>query len=216
MTQEAGDKNVFTLAELEERWRGKMWLTERLDRAGIVRCVQSGKLPAAIRTIVERKSVADASIVQPYDCAECDVHPDDIDDLVFAPEDVDKFEHDCDFGSMREVLKKLPIPGKSSTTIRTDPQPVIAALERELSYLKNRPDDECVSISEHGFAACVINMRNAGKTDVEIARWLYREGQGCTKSQIGALLYRGNDFKNLQHKKFEEIGEKLLKNDTVK
>lgn len=39
----------------------------------------------------------------------------------------------------------------------------------------------------------VCAMRGEGKTDNEIAATLYDKGQGLSKSQLGALLYAGNE-----------------------
>lgn len=39
----------------------------------------------------------------------------------------------------------------------------------------------------------VCAMRREGKTDNEIAATLYDKGQGLSKSQLGALLYTGNE-----------------------
>ena len=56
----------------------------------------------------------------------------------------------------------------------------------------------------------VCVMRREGKTDNEIAEALYDKGQGLSKSQLGALLYTGNETRPAS-KTLQECGTKLLR-----
>lgn len=68
----------------------------------------------------------------------------------------------------------------------------ISALREEVAALKAELEQAQESIP---YTLCleVCAMRREGKTDNEIAATLYDKGQGLSKSQLGALLYTGNE-----------------------
>lgn len=68
----------------------------------------------------------------------------------------------------------------------------MSALREEVAALKTELEQAKGSIP---YTLCleVCAMRREGKTDNEIAATLYDKGQGLSKSQLGALLYTGNE-----------------------
>lgn len=72
----------------------------------------------------------------------------------------------------------------------------IAELETELVTCREQLEEwQRVNPSgnrEHGLCSLVIRMREEGKTDTEIAEYLYDNKSWCSISQVGALLYRGS------------------------
>ncbi len=78
----------------------------------------------------------------------------------------------------------------------------IAALEAELAAAKAEP----ATTLENGksLADVVCRMRQQGKTDEEIAAYLYDGGKWCSQAQVGALLHADeNRIKNDSMKKAE-------------
>ena len=62
-----------------------------------------------------------------------------------------------------------------------------AALQGELETA--RKDQKITALEDHGLCGRVIMMRGEGKTEKEIAAFLYDDGNWCSAAQIGALLY---------------------------
>ena len=66
----------------------------------------------------------------------------------------------------------------------------VAALKAELEQARQEQTQESIPYT---LWLEVCAMRGEGKTDKEIAATLYDKGQGLSKSQLGALLYTGNE-----------------------
>ena len=62
-----------------------------------------------------------------------------------------------------------------------------AALQEELETA--RKGSKITDLEDHGLCGRVIMMRGEGKTEKEIAAFLYDDGNWCSAAQIGALLY---------------------------
>lgn len=61
------------------------------------------------------------------------------------------------------------------------------ALQAELETA--RKGSKITDLEDHGLCGRVIMMRGEGKTEKEIAAFLYDDGNWCSAAQIGALLY---------------------------
>lgn len=82
------------------------------------------------------------------------------------------------------------------------------AAEQALAEVR-MPDNP---VDGHGLCSTVIKMRGEGKSDNEIAQFLYLKGKGCSYAQIGALLHPTGLVSSDAMKKY---GEDLVKDKTT-
>lgn len=73
----------------------------------------------------------------------------------------------------------------------------LAERDNEIAKVKAQLEEglQCVGTFDmegHGLCSIVICMRQKGKPDEEIAKFLSDEGKWCSAAQVGALLFRGN------------------------
>lgn len=84
-----------------------------------------------------------------------------------------------------------------------------ATLQTELEEAKNKASNDDRS-DWPAFWRLVIDLRNDGETDSDIAKTLFKGGEGLSYAQIGALLYDGNDIETIKKDSLQKHGQRLL------